>query len=137
MENTPKVFSRIRGICKKYLIVHEEYKVWKIRRKYLIEYGENAERILPYYPKTPRDIKLSLSRRFFSENQKYLRSWIFYIDRIEWAKNHPWLAICGVSPRTILGWQLYPVFFITFLQNLFRTRVFSLYAIVSSKYRKR
>jgi hypothetical protein len=75
LENTRKVFSRVRGICKKYLIVHEEYdEVWKIRRKYLIAYGENAKRILPYSPNTPTDIKLILSRRICDQNQKYFGS---------------------------------------------------------------
>jgi hypothetical protein len=44
------------------------------RRKYLSAYRENAKRILPYSPNKPRDIKLSLSRRIFYQNQKYFSS---------------------------------------------------------------
>ncbi len=60
----------------------------RLHRKYLGAYGENAKRTLPNSPNTPRDRKLSLSRRNFYQNQKYftlvdLRSSIVYReDRI-------------------------------------------------------
>ncbi len=42
------------------------------------------KKILPYSPNTPRGIKLNLSRQIFDLNQKYFKSWIIFVDRIEW-----------------------------------------------------
>jgi hypothetical protein len=44
--NTRKVFKRIRRICGKNLCVH----------------GEDAKRLLAYFPNTPKDIKVCISR---------------------------------------------------------------------------
>jgi len=70
-EYAESIFSRIRGICRKYLSAHEEYdEVWKIRRKYLIAFGENAERILPYSPKKTKRHKIEPISAIFWQKPK-------------------------------------------------------------------
>ncbi len=39
---------------------------------------------MPYSTNAPKYIKSNLSWRIFHQNQKYFRSWIIYLDRIEW-----------------------------------------------------
>jgi hypothetical protein len=57
----------------------------------LEEYAESIqaqmERIMPYSPNTPRDIKIEPISASFYQNPEPFRSYIFYIDRIELAKN--------------------------------------------------
>ncbi len=45
-------------------------------------WGESAKNSLPYKEITPIDIKQSLSRRIFDQNQKNFRSLITFLDMI-------------------------------------------------------
>jgi hypothetical protein len=49
-------------------------------------FGEYAKSILPYMENTPIDIKLSLSRRIFDQNQNNFRSSIPVLYMFEYAK---------------------------------------------------
>jgi hypothetical protein len=84
MENALKVSKRIRRLRGKYLSVYGEYDKFRIvcsthnrlqiigkylnvfgeyaERIYAYVHGEDAKRLLPYSPNTPRDKKLSISQ---------------------------------------------------------------------------